>query len=967
MFRNSKLSNAVRLAMVFGSVATAASFSVAVNAAQEQEAKKDEKTERIEVTGSRLKRADVETASPVTVLGRMEIDSSGFQNIGDLLRNINQADVGGLTQLTNNTNGNDGSQTISLRNLGASRSLILVDGRRWLALGGGQTDISQIPLATVDRIEVLADGASAVYGSDAISGVINIITRKDYEGLEVDVTKGANFEGDGQVTTTGLTAGAKNSKTSSFLSVSSTEQKEIMAGDREISKYPLFATPQAFGSSFAEFGRFTVPRSAIGLTGAGNIAVALKPEKEGAGTRTAADFEPFGNKHRYNFAPDNYLLTPSKRLSIFGKVDHEFSDNVRGFAQVTYNQRKSVTQIAPVPLTMFASGPQWEIPISAQNVYNPFGVEIRGAGFRTSPVGPRTYTQDYDVYFMTGGLEGDFEFAERSFSWDVSLSRGEATRGVTGTNFINLQNLRNALGPSYVAASGQAFCGTPTATIRGCVPLNLFNGVTGFTKPMQDYIKYTLNESTIIGNQDFTANLAGDILELPAGPLAFAAGVQIRTNTFADTPDSTIAAGLSSSNFREPTKGAQKAEESYFELAIPVLNELPFVEALEISVAGRFSDFENSGNIGSTFTATELDNESFKVGFTWRVTEELMLRGNFSDTFRAPSVADLYSGGSEGFPSATDPCTSSLTNPWATASAEVKARCIAAGVPVTGSSQSTSQLRSLGGGNPFLSPEQGDTKTLGLVYNPSWLDGFDMTADLWEIELGDALSTLTAANILNNCYRLGDATSCGFVERNAAGDISTVRTAQFNLASLTVSGVDASFNYTQDIGDWGRLAFRLNTTYTTEYKSTIGDLSQAVNLVSQPNEEIYRLRSNLATTWDYGDFSATWTIRHTSRLRETCGGLEGFFAAGLSTTQICNTPDYVNRDGETEASNFIGSVFYHDVSGAYSAPWDATIRVGVRNLFKKEPPVSLNAFANSFIQTYDIPGGQWFVQYTQKF
>lgn len=964
MFKNTKVSNAVRLAMVFGSVATAASFSMSAVAAEEDEAKK---VERIEVTGSRLKRTDVETASPVTVLGRVEIDSSGFQNIGDLLRNINQADVGGLTQLTNNTNGNDGSQTISLRNLGAARSLILVDGRRWLALGGGQTDISQIPLATVDRIEVLADGASAVYGSDAISGVINIITRKDYEGLEVDVTKGANFEGDGQVTTTGLTTGAKNSKTSSFLSVSATEQKPIMAGDREISQYPLFAVPEAFGSAYGEYGLFTVPRSAIGLTGTGNVSAALKPEREGAGTRTAADFEPFANKHRFNFAPQNYLLTPSKRLSIFGKVDHEFSDNVRGFAQVTFNQRKSVTQIASVPLTMYASGPQWQIPVSAQNIYNPFGIEIRGAGFRTSPVGPRTYTQDYDTYFMTGGLEGDFELADRSFSWDVAVSRGSASRNVVGTNFINLQNLRNALGPSYVAASGQAFCGTPTATITGCVPLNLFNGVTGFTKPMQDYIKYTLVESTVVGNTDFTANLTGDIVELPAGPLAFAAGVQIRTNTFADTPDSTIAAGLSSSNFREPTKGTQKAEESYFELAIPVLRDLPFVEALELNAAGRFSDFTNSGNVGTQFSSTELDNESFKIGFTWRVTEELMVRGNFSDTFRAPSVGDLYSGGAEGFPSALDPCTSSLANPFSTLTAEQKARCAAAGVPATGSVQATSQLRSLGGGNPFLSPEQGDTKTLGIVYNPGWLDGFDMTADLWEIELNDALAARSAQSLLNGCYRNGDAGDCVFIERDASGTVSTVRTSQFNLASLTVSGVDASFNYAQDIGDWGRLAFRLNTTYTTEYKSTTGVLSEAQNLVGQGDQEIFRLRSNLATTWTYGDYSATWAIRHTSRLRETCGGLENYFEAGLATTQICNTPDWVNAEGETEASNFIGSTFYHDVSAAYSAPWDATVRVGVRNLFKKEPPVSLNSFANSFLQAYDIPGGQWFVQYTQKF
>jgi outer membrane receptor protein involved in Fe transport len=965
MFKNTKVSNAVRLAMVFGSVVAASSFSMTAAAADEEDSAK--KVERIEVTGSRLKRTDVETASPVTTLGRVDIDSSGFQNIGDLLRNINQADVGGLTQLTNSTNGNDGSQTLSLRNLGAERSLVLVDGRRWLSLGGGQTDLSQIPLATIDRIEVLADGASAVYGSDAIAGVVNIITRRDYEGVEVDVTKGANFEGDGQFTTTGLTVGSKNAKTSSFLNVSATEQKPIMAGDREISRLPVFGVPLAAGSAFGEYGRFSVPNSVLGLAGTGNTFVALDPTKEGAGTRTVSDFEPFANKHRFNFAPQNYLLTPSKRLSIFGKMDHEFTENVRGFAQVTFNQRKSATQIASVPLTMFASGPQWNIPISAQNIYNPFGVEIRGAGFRTSPVGPRTYTQDYDVYFMTGGLEGDFELADRAFSWDVAVSRGEASRNVVGTNFINLQNLRNALGASFVDASGIARCGTSTNVIAGCVPLNLFNGVTGFTKPMQDYIKYTLVETTKIGNQDFTANISGDLVELPAGPLALALGVQVRNNTFSDTPDSTIAAGLSSSNFREPTNGAQKAEESYFEFAVPVVRDLPLVQALELSLAGRFSDFTNSGTVGTQFSATELDNESFKLGLTWRVNDELMLRGNFSDTFRAPSVGDLYSGGTEGFPAATDPCTSSLSNPFKNLTAEQKARCAAAGVPATGSLQATSQTRTLGGGNPFLKPEQGDTKTFGVVYNPEWLDGFDMTADVWEINLEDALASRGAQAIMNGCIRNGDPADCLFISRDAAGTIQSVRTSQFNLNKLTVSGVDASFNYSMDLGELGRLATRLNTTYTTEYKSTTGELSQAINQVGQPDSEIYRLRSNFSTTWTYEDYSVTWAVRHTSRLRETCGGYENYFGDGLATEQICNAPEWVNKAGEVEPSNFIGSTFYHDLSGSYSTPWDATVRVGVRNLFKKEPPRSLNAFANSFIQAYDIPGGQWFVQYTQKF
>ena len=389
-------------------------FSLQASAADTTNA---EKVERIEVTGSRIKRADIEGASPVTSIGRLAIESSGVQNIGELLQTVAQADLSGLTQLTNNTNGNDGSQTISLRNLGDNRTLVLVDGRRFLALGGGQVDISQIPIAIVERVDILADGASAVYGTDAIAGVVNIITKDGFEGVSLDASIGANFEGDGEYKQAGLSVGTIKGDTSLFLNISKSEEKEIGAGDREISKYPVAYVPQRFGSAFGLYGIF----------GTSDGLVSLDPTKEGSGDRTADDFEPFGTKHRYNFAPTNYLKTPSDRFNVFAKVNHEFDDSLSAFIDFTYNQRKSVTQIAAVPLTAGFSGPQWEIPYSKDNIYNPFGEDLTSFGFRTLPIGPRTSIQDYDTYFITGGLEGDFEIADRILLWDISMSRGDKT------------------------------------------------------------------------------------------------------------------------------------------------------------------------------------------------------------------------------------------------------------------------------------------------------------------------------------------------------------------------------------------------------------------------------------------------------------------------------------------------------------------------------------------------------------
>ena len=945
MYSNNKLSKAVRLAIAFGA---ASAFAGSAIAQQAQDDEASAKVERIEVTGSRIKRSDMETASPVSVIGRDQIDSSGFQNIGDLLRNINQADVGGLTQLTNNTNANDGSQTLSLRNLGAQRSLVLVDGRRWLALGGGQVDISQIPLAAVERIEVLADGASAVYGSDAIAGVVNIITKKGFEGLELDLGTGANFEGDGENYNAGLTIGAANSKTSILFNINKIEQKEIMAGDREISKYPIAGVPTAWNSSYGEFGFFV---------GAGVGSLALDPSKEGAGARVPGDFIPYnGDIHSYNYAPANYLFTPSSRLSTFIKLDHEFTDNIRGFGQFTYNQRKSVTQIAPVPMGLGVSafGPQWNIPVSANNVYNPFGVDLTQARFRASPIGPRTSSQDYDTYFATLGLEGAFELASKGFDWDISYSRGESTRGVTGTNYINLDRLRKAVGPSFIAADGKAYCGTQSAIVAGCVPLNLFNGVTGFTKEMSDYLSYTLVEQVKTSNTDLSLNLSGELFELPAGAVGVAVGAQFRTNTFMDQPDSIIEAGLSSTNFRMPTNGTQKAKESYFEFSVPLLRDLPAVQALELSLAGRFSDFDNAGLTSNGITEASFDNESFKIGFTWRVFEDLMLRGNYSDTFRAPSVNNLYGGLDEGFPSASDPCaraigTNALPTGYASLTPEQVARCTLQGVPSGGVVQPTSQLRALTGGNPELIPESGNTTTFGVVYNPSWLDGFDMTVDYWKIELEDALALRGAASVLNRCIRQGLSADCGLITRDVNGNISAVEQRNFNLLTLEVAGVDASFNYNFNT-DFGRFRIALNTTWTDKYVENNG-----INEVGSVDSDVYRWRSNLNTTWAQGDWSVTWAMRHTSALVESC-----WIPQSWGTIfDPCNKRE--------EGLNRIGSTIYHDVSASYQTSWNATVRVGTRNLFRKDPPVSVNSFANSFLQTYDIPGGTWFVQYRQQF
>jgi outer membrane receptor protein involved in Fe transport len=503
------------------------------------------------------------------------------------------------------------------------------------------------------------------------------------------------------------------------------------------------------------------------------------------------------------------------------------------------------------------------------------------------------------------------------------------------------------------------------------VPVNLFNGVSGMTPEMVRYITYTLNTSSDVGLTNWGANITGDVFELPAGPLAFAAGVEWRRNSLSVTQDALVSGGGSSNNFAEDTRGQVDTEEMYLELSIPVLRDLPGAERLELQIAGRTSDYTNSGLVGPTPISREFDSDNYKYGFTWKPYADLLVRGNYADTFRAPSVTALFSGGAEGFPQATDPCTNAAFagNPFASLTAEQRARCFAQGVPPGGSTQLTSQLRALSGGNPFLNPESGRTKTLGLVYSPGFLEGFDVSLDWYEIFLRDGLAGRSAGAILNGCIRNGDPTDCTFIFRDSSGAVETVLTRNFNLASIEIEGYDLSANYRFDT-DFGRFQLGWNNSYTSSAKVTAGSLSTAEQLVGRTfgafGDATWRLRSNANLRWTYGDWGVNYGARYFSPLVEPCDDFVGLFAVGLSTFQLCSDPDRRIATGAAPR-NRLGSTTYHDLQVTYNTPFDGTVRVGARNLFSKDPPRSVQSFANSFLDSYDIPGVFWYVGYTQRF
>jgi len=989
-----------------GALPFAIALALAPTAAFAQDAPQEDELDTVVVTGSRIPRAaEVEGTSPVLTIDRAAIEATGLTSVGDVLFSITASDGGALRNVTTGTNGSDGTQNISLRGLGANRTLVLVNGRRWVTAGitnAAVVDLNTIPVSVVERIEVLKDGASAIYGSDAIAGVINVITRKNFDGAQANAYLGGYSKGDGFQQSYDFTVGSSSDRWNAVFNIAYQSQEPVYAGDRDISSMPVYgggdlASGGLFGSGTTPRGNFTRCATALTATPAGfrtctpvaGGPYTLRPGEDG---RQATDFRAFinytfdgsGSSDRYNFAPVNYLLQPIERFNVYGQTTLRLTDRINFNAMATYVKRESNQQLAEVPLTMDTrglAGPQWAFAPTATNVFNPFGQDLRQANFRAIAVGPRKPYFNNDNLAVTLSFDGSFDLAGRDLYWDAGYSYLDSRIAQRGDNFINLFNLRNAVGASRRnPVTGALEClDAGGAVIAGCVPFNVFGGpdlglaagviTRAEYDAMVNYISYTQIAQQRMTTKDYFANLSGSIVDLPAGPLGFAVGLEHRRTSFFNQPDALVAGGGSSGNFTEPTRGNVNVDELYAELNVPILAEVPGVKLLEVNLAARKSDYDSSGFFGGTTVNPDIGGDtSKKIGLKWQVFDDLMFRGTYSESFRAPDVLDLYAGGAESFPAAIDPCNpANIVLPTTDA-----ARCVADGAPGAGVPQPNGQIRSLQGGNPDLQPEFGKTKSFGVVYSPSWAPGLNFTLDWYNISLEDVISFRGTQAILTACYGTPGspgaaadpaqrALFCSFVNRDNVGNIIEVRQSQFNLAQGEVEGYDFQVAYAMPETPIGKFSFQWDNTYST--KNSLFGVVGTYN-----GAPAWRLRSNLTTSWRKGDWDATWSVRYYSAMDEACPFGPNYFEYGITPTELCDN-DVLDANGNPlRFENRIGSRFYHDVQVGWKTPWNGKISIGARNLFGKEPPITRNSFAHSFDGAYDLPGGGFFyLQYNQKF
>jgi len=905
--------------------------------AQGQEAARQQD---IVVTGSRIRRDPLDLDAPITFVDRADMEKTGLNSLNDVLQRL-PSSGGGLNSKFNNSGnlGNPpdgggvgaGAAEIDLRYLGSRRVLVLVDGLRFVngaSASGvpGSTDLNAIPESAIERVEVLQDGASAIYGSDAIAGVVNIITKRRQEGFLASAQMGGYGQGDGFTQNYQLSWGnGGDGPLRIVVGASYVKQDAVFAGERALSAFPEpYATAcVATCSSFTPNGRYT------GSAFVGGNATLIAPV---IGRRpTAADFRGFVTADRFNFAPFNYLQIPLERLGAFATLQYELTPDITFTTRGTWNRRESKNQAAPLPfgigptsgLTPVLSG----IVVSASNPFNPFGVDLGGANNNVSAIfrrflegGPRRFEQTVETSYGVATLDGRFNIGERDWFWDLNASygRNKAEQDMFGN--IHSGRLRQALGPV-------AGCTAP------CVPFNLFGGFGSITPAMIDFVSFEQNDSSRQTQFDTTANLSGSLFDLPGGPLGLAIGAEYRKLKGRFDPDPVVAAGFSSDIPAQPTRGSYDVKEAYAELNAPLLADLPLVNLLELNGAVRVSDYSTSG---STTT--------YKAGINWKPIRDLRLRGTFAEGFRAPSIGELFGTQSRFDEVLDDPCSSHSGNNAArrfSNDAQVRAACVAAGVPANGSyQQANAQISVSTGGNRDLAPETSRSYVVGGVFSPSFLRGFSVEANWYKIRVEGAIQAIPRPTTVLNCLLTSDPATCALVTR-VNGELIEVQGFLQNIAAIKTKGIDLNVALRGVETGFGRFGFTWNNTFLQNYDVIVPGptgpqlLSREGTQVGAPAQAFPKWKSVGVVDLDWQDFGATVIGRYVSKLDETGG-------------------------------NVLNSVFYTDLQLRWAGPsFDDrfTFAIGVNNLFDKKTPGCVTCESNNFSQTvHDIPGRYFYAR-----
>lgn len=855
--------------------------------------------EKVTITGSHIKRSDFETASPLTVITADQIALSGIVNVEDLLQRMPfSAGVAGNATNAYWTSGGYGTAQVNLRGMGIKRTLVLLNGRRMVNGGTGansSVDLNTIPTGIIKRIEVLKDGASAIYGADAVAGVVNIITKDDIDGATFMAKAGVSDEGDGEHQELSLNIGSTFDRGNFIFSANYVNTEAVRQSDRiDCAKEEVInedGTSQlvCFGSSTTEGGRALL---------ADGQNVQFNQDSKGDGNA----YEKYnGEKHAFTWIPYLNAVNPSKRINLAATVNYQLTEEVNLFTEAMYSNRQSEQIVTPRSLR--------GIKVSKDFDYNPTGQNLEMTHRRNTELGAPFFFQETNTIRLVLGLNGEFS---NDWHWETAYNYSRNT-GKDGWTF-DLDKARAADTLNEEACSYE---------VNASIPCGDWFGVDELSQEVIDYVKYRREGNGGNELRAFTFNLGGDLTELAAGTLAFATGFEHRYESGWRNPDSTVLRN----GGEDSIDGDFTVTEAFVEFSIPLLADLPLIKSLHTEVAARYADYSTFG-----------DKTTYKIGLTWQVVDNLMLRGVKSTAFRIPMLTEQFGGTNAENLRTIDPCEN--------ASGDIATNCLLAGIPADFEQDGSTVLTAVGG-NPEVEPESADTLTVGLVWQAEFIDGLSATVDYFNIEVKDAITSVNGSDVLKLCYTDTVAYSdyCdSFSRHSITKQLTTLSQRPVNAAREKVTGLDFNVQYnTKFSGLTSRIELEATRLLDHENTPLPGQAThELLGKITEDQGSYTKWRANLGVTLQAESWATYYALRYIGGAEDTNGG------------------------GPIGSS--VPSVSYHDVQASYYISDDLSISAGIDNLFDKKSPflTSWND-ANTDVMTYDLHGRRGYLKLNVSF
>lgn len=954
--------------LLASSVLVSAVVSTALPALAQDEAGSDSEArqETVVVTGSRIANSNLTSASPITNVSSDDITLSNTVNAEQFLNTLPQV-IPGFDSSSNNPG--IGEATVDLRGLGAGRTLVLVNGRRYVTSNqnAGAVDLNTIPAALVERVDILTGGASATYGSDAMSGVVNFIMKDDFQGLEAAAGYEQTQEGDGEIYTLSTTIGGNfgGDRGNAVLSLEYTGRESVLQGDRPEAFFSLSDGGAAAG--FLETGSVNIPSTfALDLDVNYTDLLGIQPPCNTEGTVLDGGicttdsfgfiFSPDGpgvdvfinsgpNTNRYNYAPVNYLQIPQERYSIYGSARYDITDTVEAYAQAVFVSSQTEQLLAPTPVftnltvnldnPFLANDPQ---ALAALTTISG-GADSDGdgvvdatfsAGRRFKELGGRLSDIRNDSFQINGGLRGNIT---DTWAFDVFASYGQAETAVSQTGNVSLSAYQEEV------RAGRANIFDEDGLSQEVVDAIAVTGViTGQTNQ-------AILSATASGDlYGFTSSMAKD-------PVLVAIGVEYREEELV-----TFGAGLDSDtrgfNAAPSIGGGFDVYETFFEVNAPLIQDAPGIKDLTFSGAYRYSDYSTAGGV-----------DSYAGGLSYTPFEGLRLRGQYQQAVRAPNIGELFSPQSNGFPNIADPCSGGRIGGFndldAATQGIVRANCEgsaayqvpvgAAGTPL----QVNAQIEGLFFGNPDLVEETAETITLGAVWEPEFVDNLALTVDYFDIQIEDVIAHRPAQRIFDFCYINGLTDFCDLIQRNPDGTVNIFTSLIQNSAELSTKGLDVSIDYFYETEKWGTFGLYSLITWTDEN-----------NFVPLAGEDPIEAVGYYGAT--VGEPKPEWSFN--TRLDWAMGK----YGARLRWTRISEVEDDLFANGGAPDLFVTGIDAYDqfDLTTFYDLNDNVSFTFGIENLLDTDFELIGDDAAqqsNTYPATYDTLGRTFFGRVNVKF